>query len=46
MNSTGKNGDFGARVDQPLNLLPGDVADAVCADFMGKAVKNSDALRV
>jgi len=43
---TGKNGNFGACVKEPFDLLPGDIADAACADLVGKTVKNSDALRI
>jgi hypothetical protein len=42
----GKNGNFGACVNQAFHLLPGDVADTACADLVGKTVKNSDALRI
>ena len=46
MNSTRKNGNFRACVDETFHLLPGDVADAARADLVGKTVKNSDALRI
>jgi hypothetical protein len=43
---TGKNGNFGACVNETFNLLPGDVADAARSDLVRKTVKNSDALRL